>query len=69
VAWGFCAGTNQSLIGHAFDQALIATRLTKLFANTRSIPVESHITFYRLNENLVEIIRVLHSRQDPERHI
>ncbi len=42
---------------------------SKLFANTRSIPVESHIIFYRLNENLVEIIRVLHSRQDPERHI
>jgi len=69
VAWGFCAGTNQSLIGHAFDQALIATRLTKLFANTRSIPLESHIIFYRLSENLIEIIGVLHLRQDPGRHI
>jgi len=35
----------------------------------RSFPVESHIVFYQVRSKQIEIIRVLHGRQDPDRHI
>ncbi|WP_415186606.1 type II toxin-antitoxin system RelE/ParE family toxin [Rheinheimera aquimaris] len=31
--------------------------------------MQSHILFYRVAANHVEIIRVLHGRQDPLRHM
>ena len=39
-----------------------------LLPGIRSLPVASHIVFYRLAEGCVEIVRVLHGRQDPRRH-
>lgn len=41
----------------------------ELMPDMRSLPVASHIVFYRLREAQVEIVRVLHARQDPRRHI
>jgi hypothetical protein len=35
----------------------------------RSLPIESHILFYRVTANRLEIIRVLHGRQDPVRDL
>jgi toxin ParE1/3/4 len=31
-------------------------------------PVEHHLLYYRLNDNVVEIARILHERMDPDRH-
>lgn len=41
----------------------------ELFSGIRSYPVDSHVLFYRLQKSNVEVIRVLHGRQDPQRHI
>lgn len=35
--------------------------------HVRSLPMMSHVMFYRINDNTIEIIRVLHGRQDPFR--
>ncbi len=35
----------------------------------RSMPVKSHILFYRVGNHRLEIVRVHHGRQDPSRHI
>ena len=37
----------------------------ELFPALRSLPVKSHVVFYRLHPEQVEIIRVLSGRQDP----
>lgn len=35
----------------------------------RSLPVESHVIYFRIFTNRVEIVRILHGRMDAERHI
>jgi len=40
-----------------------------LLPGARSLPIESHTLFYRVTTDTVEIIRVLHGRQDPQRHL
>jgi len=51
------------------EQPLIGTERSELLAGIRSLPTESHILFYRVTASNVEIIRVLHGRQDPARHL
>ncbi|KRW82286.1 type II toxin-antitoxin system RelE/ParE family toxin [Marinobacter sp. P4B1] len=51
------------------DQPLMGIERTELLPDTRSLPIESHTLFYRVTANRVEIIRVLHGRQDPQRHL
>lgn len=41
----------------------------ELFPGIRSCPVDRHILFYRIQNSQLEIIRILHARQDPFRHI
>jgi toxin ParE1/3/4 len=41
----------------------------ELLPDIRSLPIQIHTLFYRATENRVEIIRVLHGRQDPQRHL
>ncbi len=50
-------------------QPLIGAERTELLSGVRSLPVESHIVFYRVSAGYIEIIRILHGRQDPNRHI
>ncbi|MBP8284827.1 MAG: type II toxin-antitoxin system RelE/ParE family toxin [Chromatiaceae bacterium] len=40
-----------------------------LMPGIRSLSAESHVIFYRVREGVIEIVRVLHGRQDPNRHI
>jgi toxin ParE1/3/4 len=42
---------------------------SELPSGARSLPIESHTLFYRVTLDRVEIIRVLHGRQDPQRHL
>ena len=51
------------------QQPLMGTERPELLPDTRSLPIESHALFYRVTTNRVEIIRVLHGRQDPQRHV
>jgi len=51
------------------QQPLMGTERSELLPDTRSIPIESHTLFYRVTANRVEIIRILHGRQDPQRHL
>jgi len=51
------------------DQPLMGTERNELLPEVRSLPIESHTLFYRVTANTVEIIRILHGRQDPQRHL
>ncbi len=51
------------------EQPLMGTERPELLPGIRSLPIESHILFYRVASDRVEIIRVLHGRQDPARHL
>ena len=51
------------------EQALIGVDRSELLLGARSLPIESHTLFYRVTPETVEIIRVLHGRQDPQRHL
>ncbi len=51
------------------QQPLIGTERPELLPDIRSLPFESHTLFYRVISSKVEIIRVLHGRQDPQRHL
>lgn len=35
----------------------------------RGLPVSSHVIFYRIQPKQLEIIRILHARQDVTRHL
>jgi toxin ParE1/3/4 len=50
-------------------QPMLGAERPELLTNTRSLAIQSHIVFYRLNDDQIEIIRVLHARQDPLRHL
>jgi toxin ParE1/3/4 len=51
------------------EQPLIGVERSDLLLGARSLPIESHTLFYRITTDTVEIIRVLHGRQDPQRHL
>jgi toxin ParE1/3/4 len=51
------------------EQPLMGTERPELMPDIRSLPMDSHTLFYRVAANRVEIIRVLHARQDPQRHL
>ena len=51
------------------EQPLIGVDRSELLSGARSLTIESHTLFYRVTCDAVEIIRVLHGRQDPQRHL
>lgn len=51
------------------QQPLMGTERPELLPDARSLPIKSHTLFYRVSANKVEIIRVLHGRQDTKRHL
>ncbi|TBR45080.1 type II toxin-antitoxin system RelE/ParE family toxin [Marinomonas agarivorans] len=51
------------------EQPFMGLERPELQADTRSLPIESHALFYRVIADTVEIIRVLHGRQDPQRYL
>ena len=51
------------------EHPLMGVERSELLADLRSITVESHVMFYRVRSMQIEIIRVLHGRQDPNRQI
>lgn len=51
------------------EQPLIGTARPDLLLDMRTLPIQSHVVFYRVSANSVEIVRILHGRQDPNRHM
>lgn len=51
------------------EEPHIGRQRPDLFPELRSFPVESHIVFYQVRSPKVEIIRVLHCRQDPNQYL
>lgn len=51
------------------QQPLIGTERPELLPDSRSLALQSHILFYRVTTTDIEIIRILHGRQDPHRHL
>ena len=51
------------------EQPLIGIERFDLVPGMRSFAVESHIVFYLVRFEQIEIVRVLHGRQDSNRHI
>ena len=51
------------------QQPLMGAERNELLPEVRSLPIESHTLFYRVTTDTVEIIRILHGRQDPQRHL
>ena len=54
-----------SLLNHPH----MGTERPELLTGIRSLPLVSHSIFYRTTANAIEIIRILHNRQDPVRHL
>jgi toxin ParE1/3/4 len=53
-------------------QPLMGMERPELMVGLRSFPVEQHVVFYRLagpENSHLEVVRVLHGRQDPELHV
>ena len=48
---------------------LIGRERPDLPGDLLSFPVESHIAYYRIASSGIAVIRILHRRQDPVRHI
>ncbi len=51
------------------EQPFMGVERSILQPNIRSFPTEKHMIFYRVKSDKIEIIRILHERQDPQRHI
>jgi len=51
------------------EQPKIGVEREVLLPGLRSFLVESHVVFYRLQNRRIEIVRILHGKQDPQRHI
>jgi toxin ParE1/3/4 len=47
----------------------LGTERNDVLPGMRSLPVSSHVVFYRLRDDCIEVVRVLHSRQDHQRHL
>ena len=51
------------------DSSRVGLPANDIRSSYRKAAVDSHMTFYRLQENTVEVIRMLHQRMDVERHL
>jgi len=51
------------------EQPLMGVERPELLPGARSLPIESHTLFYWVSTDTIAIIRVLNSRQDPQRHL
>jgi toxin ParE1/3/4 len=51
------------------EPSLMGIERSERSPNVRSLAIQSHTVFYRLAAKRIEIIHVLHGRQDPHRHL
>lgn len=70
--WGVTQASNyleiiKALFWRLTEQPKMGIDREDLSQSMRSFAVETHVVFYRLRSDQVEIVRVLHGRQDPRR--
>ncbi|MGH2618869.1 MAG: type II toxin-antitoxin system RelE/ParE family toxin [Thermomicrobiales bacterium] len=46
----------------------VGVRVPRLFPGCRVRPVERHGLYYRILDDVIEVVRILHERADPTRH-
>lgn len=51
------------------EQPHMGCERPELLPGMRSFAVASHVVFYLAQSQRIEIVRVLHGRQDPSRHL
>ena len=51
------------------DHPEMGIKRNELRPAIRSLTVDSHVVFYRLRSQRIEVVRVLHGRQDPRFHL
>jgi len=59
---------NEGMAGLAHNPRLGAD-YSHIRAGYRRLPIRHHIVYYRLQTARIEIVRVLHERMDPDRHL
>lgn len=50
-------------------QPSIGKERNDLFPGVRSLPVNKHLVYYQHRQNQIHVARILHGRQDPNRHL
>lgn len=48
---------------------LIGSARDAIYPGLRALPVERHVIYYRVAGDAVEVVRILHERVDPGRHL
>lgn len=73
-AWG--QARSDDYLQHLKDQFWQLTQSPRLgverndvLPGMRSLRVSSHVVFYRITDDCIEVVRVLHSRQDHQHHL
>jgi toxin ParE1/3/4 len=46
----------------------IGRRVPRFFSGCRVRPVEHHVLYYRIEGDVIEVVRILHERADPSQH-
>jgi toxin ParE1/3/4 len=72
-SWG---STQAELYAQSIDAALLKLAQYPYFGRERneickgakSFPVEKHIVFYQVNDNGIDVARILHQRMDLSKH-
>lgn len=50
------------------DHPMIGQARDDLGSDLRGWTVEHHVLYYRVKDDLIEVVRILHQRADPSRH-
>lgn len=74
--WQRWGELQRDLYDAALEQALaslvdfpeMGRRFPRLFPGCRIRPVEHHLLYYRIMDDVIEVVRILHERTDPTRH-
>jgi toxin ParE1/3/4 len=59
----------EARLTHLANQPLIGHRREDLAPGLLCFPFESHVLFYSATDFGIAVVRILHKRQDPFRHI
>jgi len=59
--------TIKDILWKLTEQPEMGIARPELLSNTRSLAIKRHIIFYRIAADCVEVLRILHGRQDPQR--
>ncbi len=56
-------------INKLIDNPMLGKSREYIRRDYRSLQINRHVIYYRLQGEVIDIVRVLHKRMDPERHL